>query len=147
MGVGDGYYTNPQNFLHVIILCSLLDFKDVCECMEMCMFVSNCVCVSVCVASWLGKPGAELSLSRTKTGMSGQRESSVVLTFSGCTQPKSRMILPIEAPWTRNFSQMYKPTKITVSFSWRTTRPTLRSPDFLFKSLLPDKMHSPLRGT
>lgn len=146
MGVGDGYYTNPQNFLHVIILYSLLDFKDVSELWKY-VFVSNCVCVSVCVASWLGKHRAELSLSRTKTGMRGQRESSVVLTFSGCTQPKRRMILPIEAQWTRNFSQMYKPTKITVSFSWRTTRPTLRSPDFLFKSLLPDKMHSPLRGT
>ena len=71
----------------------------------------------VCVASWLGKHRAELSLSRTKTGMRGQRESSVVLRFSGCTQLKSRMILPIESQWTRNFSQMYKPTKITVSFS------------------------------
>ena len=32
-GVGDGFYTNPQNFIHVIILYSLLDFKDACECM------------------------------------------------------------------------------------------------------------------
>lgn len=43
--------------------------------MEICV-VSNCVCVSVCVASWLGKHRAELSC-QDKDRHEG-RESSVI---------------------------------------------------------------------
>ena len=71
---GGGDFTNPQTTLDVMILYSLLDFKDLCMCRHICVCV--CHCPSICNTTCLVLRSACL-------GQSVHEQVETALWFSG----------------------------------------------------------------